>query len=559
MNGLDVAILEPRAVTDIHGRFFVPAYQRGYRWGPEEVRRLLDDIEQSGPAPYYLQPIVVKSRPDGAYELVDGQQRLTTLYLLVAQLREYFPSAERRYTLEYETRLGSSTYLDSPDPTTASANIDYFHMFEAATTIEEWLAAKPDPTAAAMRMYLSLSERVKVIWYEASSAINGPALFERLNVGRIPLTDAELVKALLLARARTDGRGREHHLASQWDAVERDLRHPETWAFISGQVGETWSHIGLLLDTLAENPHQKGDRLYYTFERLRPAIDTDPEGFWAEVLDLHALVMGWFDDRELYHLVGFLVSQGMTLAELVALSRDKPKSEFQALLVDRVKERLDLTPSQLQDLRYTSQKTSTALLLMNVATVLQSNHSSEHYPFSTQAAGHWSLEHIHAQRAQALNTEDQWRTWLRLHLDSLVGLPNVDPASVEAIRARIPTNGQPLIRKLFQELERDTLHLYARAGQDLEGDVDAIDNLALLSTDQNSALNNSVFEVKRRSIIRLDKEGQFIPPCTRNAFLKYYSEVSGQHNHFWGRSDRSDYLTAMTSILSPYLKDEINE
>ena len=70
-------VLEPKYVKDINGTFYVPSYQRGYRWGEDEVIRLLDDIYQNGRNAYCLQPIVVR-RKSGSFELIDGQQRLTT-------------------------------------------------------------------------------------------------------------------------------------------------------------------------------------------------------------------------------------------------------------------------------------------------------------------------------------------------------------------------------------------------------------------------------------------------------------------------------------------------
>src|SRR3954447_9005794 len=77
-----VATLEPRLVGKISQQFFVPGYQRGYRWGHDEVSRLLNDIWESRNQSYYLQPVVVKAHPSGDWELVDGQQRLTTLFLI---------------------------------------------------------------------------------------------------------------------------------------------------------------------------------------------------------------------------------------------------------------------------------------------------------------------------------------------------------------------------------------------------------------------------------------------------------------------------------------------
>lgn len=74
-------ILETKFVADISGSFYIPSYQRGYRWSETEVVRLLDDIYQNGKKNYCLQPVVVRKKED-QYELIDGQQRLTTLYLI---------------------------------------------------------------------------------------------------------------------------------------------------------------------------------------------------------------------------------------------------------------------------------------------------------------------------------------------------------------------------------------------------------------------------------------------------------------------------------------------
>ena len=92
-------------------RSHVPAYQRGYRWGADEVDRLLSDIWASEGKPYYLQPIVVKAMRMAGLELIDGQQRLTTLYLIFNFMQtDGLESAGAGYTMEYETREGSQAY-----------------------------------------------------------------------------------------------------------------------------------------------------------------------------------------------------------------------------------------------------------------------------------------------------------------------------------------------------------------------------------------------------------------------------------------------------------------
>src|SRR5438045_1751920 len=94
----DGGLLKTLSVGDIIGDFFVPSYQRGYRWTEHEVLQLLNDIRESKGATYYLQPVVVRGRGDGSWELVDGQQRLTTLYLIFQYIRRvHLPSAANNY------------------------------------------------------------------------------------------------------------------------------------------------------------------------------------------------------------------------------------------------------------------------------------------------------------------------------------------------------------------------------------------------------------------------------------------------------------------------------
>ncbi len=187
------------------------------------MRRLLEDVTEAGASKYYLQPVVVKPMADGRWELVDGQQRLTTLYLVLRSIRKYFPESAPRFKLSYETRPGSADYLDDPKESASEENIDYFHMYQAFTVIQAWFEEQANATVAAINLYQALSDTVYVIWYEAptGSEFDSQALFTRLNFGRIPLTDAELVNASLLS-----GIERKHGTAAQWDSIERDLWSP---------------------------------------------------------------------------------------------------------------------------------------------------------------------------------------------------------------------------------------------------------------------------------------------------------------------------------------------
>lgn len=236
---------------------------------------------------------------------------------------EELQSSGAPYSLRYETRVDSAAYLEELDPDLSQENIDFFHIYEAYRCICEWFDAHAARRQyVANKFYGALFEYVRVIWYEAADDLDAATLFTRLNVGRIPLTDAELVKALLLSRSR-GGLGltdRALEIATQRDGIERDLRDPELWAFITGKATEDPTHISLLLDTIAGGPTGRDRPLFHTFETLRERIAADPQEFWDQVVDLHSLVLGWHENRDLFHKIGFLITQSTTFTALIERS-----------------------------------------------------------------------------------------------------------------------------------------------------------------------------------------------------------------------------------------------
>lgn len=560
--------LDHKVVGNITGRFLVPEYQRGYRWGPHEVRALLDDIWANGPKNYSLQPVVVMRGADGDWELVDGQQRLTTLYLVFLYIQHHhLPSATPPYTLRYQTRPETEAYLRAPDPDRRGENADFFHLFRAWDEISAWFVARAQAeggphraTHVAMKVHTFLSEHVRVIWYESESG-DPRALFARLNIGRIPLTSAELVKAFLLARS--DGEPRAIERAAQWDAIERDLREPAFWAFLTNASGERYpTRIELLLDLVAGRPSGRDWRRYQTFDELRQRIEAGAGEFWAQVLDLHARLREWYDDLDRYHWVGYLVATGDSreLAELVALAEGTRRGALAALLVARIRARVKLTPEELQALTYEKHRERCAdvLLLANVeASRTQQN---ERYPFHRHKgvrAG-WSLEHIHAQQSEGLDKKEEWAIWLDLHVAALGSLPPAPPDSpggVEAMRERIASERDTLTRDTFRLLAADVIALFSATGEATSDWVHSLSNLALLPSDANTALGKTVFAVKRRRILELDRAGTYIPPCTRRVFLKYYGAEGVPQLQFWTAADRQAYEGAMATLLTPYLQE----
>ena len=139
-------ILEAKPIKDIRGTFYIPAYQRGYRWERTQVKTLLNDLYQCMEAngqkkDYCLQPVVVQKKGvqkkgELKYDLIDGQQRLTTIYILLRYAEQNF---ETEFSFEYETREKTQAFLENMDPQLAQTNIAFFHIYQAYTTIKAWL------------------------------------------------------------------------------------------------------------------------------------------------------------------------------------------------------------------------------------------------------------------------------------------------------------------------------------------------------------------------------------------------------------------------------------
>ncbi len=139
---MDCSNIQLKNIKFLSGKnFFIPDYQRGYRWTSTEVSKMLDDFLEflnrkkrrtlaTGEF-YCLQPIVVKGREDLGpdwYEVIDGQQRLTTLYLILSALSKSMPLEKfkfKPYHIVYQTRQSN---LD--DDLLAMVGTDEFNEYE---------------------------------------------------------------------------------------------------------------------------------------------------------------------------------------------------------------------------------------------------------------------------------------------------------------------------------------------------------------------------------------------------------------------------------------------
>ena len=144
-----------KSISELLGmKFFIPSYQRGYRWTEQQVKDLLEDIWEFAKKKkqeyefYCLQPLVVKLMSNNDkqkaqlnineewYEVIDGQQRLTTIFLILSSLKEAISKLglpTDLYELKYQREskdFNVARFLNNISVSNEinDSYIDYFYM-----------------------------------------------------------------------------------------------------------------------------------------------------------------------------------------------------------------------------------------------------------------------------------------------------------------------------------------------------------------------------------------------------------------------------------------------
>ena len=290
-----------REIIDEKINFTVPSYQRGYRWDKLNVTDLLDDLlefmqDDSSGKFYRLQPLVVKNKKIGEnqYNVIDGQQRLTTIFIILKYLENLLKEEngiDEIYTLSYETRKDSKDFLQNIASKTrneSDKNMDYFYMYQAYKAIDGWFKDKIDKKKTTKRKMLEIftnsedEKHIEFIWYEVEKSENDEVkIFARLNSGKIPLTNAELIKALFLnvrnfPRECSENEiiAKQIEISKEWDEIEYTLQDDEFFKFLTKNDYPT--RIELLFEILSGVKNTELDR-YAIYRRF---ADMAKKGGW---------------------------------------------------------------------------------------------------------------------------------------------------------------------------------------------------------------------------------------------------------------------------------------
>ena len=575
-------------------KFIIPSYQRGYRWSKRQVKDLLNDIvdfqkgsESKNKESFYcLQPIVVRNtNTNNEWEVIDGQQRLTTIYLILKYLEDVLKFYKKQpYSLRYETRKNSDSFLQSIDLSRKKENIDYFHICEAYETITEWFDERDGNLKIHFLTTLLNPEEdgknVKVIWYEIKEPIDPIDVFTRLNIGKIPLTNAELVKALFLRSRNFENKEQNFlqqlKIAQEWDSIEKALQSEAFWYFL--QNADSFSNrieyiLKLIADEKSDNTVVKDDPLK-TFIIFNNSVfskkDIDVDAEWLEIKKYFMTFDEWFNDRYLYHIIGYLINEGVPISDIRQSAEKKyTKQEFRADLKRKIFYKLfgkelvldenihNFINEKLNDWDYEKDsgkgKIRSTLLLFNISTLLQNKSSNLRFQFDSYKLQEWDIEHIRSVKSE-MSRPDEQKRWLENVLEHLTGSRDIQQKTDDPNCKKII---ELLDAKLFDRNGFDKIYeeILKHFKEVLDDDTDnSIGNLTLLDAHTNRSYKNAVFPIKRKRILSLDKTGTFVPLCTKNVFLKYYSQKC-DNMMFWSEDDRADYFSTITETLTQFFLD----
>ena len=639
--------------------FFIPSYQRGYRWTEKQVGDLLRDLlcfandyanegqDKKQDQFYCLQPIIARPITDehrlrsifgndyneqiaehGVWEIIDGQQRLTTIYLLYKYLLDQKGWDEKKlkeeedgkelYHISYATREGSAAFLESLTEKKinegleeeSKQNVDFFHMANAFKYIGEWIMTDGKAINKRYQLGGSLDNirtsffkllngmtdtkggSVQVLWYEIAEEKEKSDIkeFQKINTGKIRLTDAELIKGLFLLRRNfTDGDKyiKQSELALEWEFIENTLHANNFWYFLQKKGSDMPNRIDLLFnliykkqmlkdvaeeeweDKLKEIDEKLQDtrqseifRFYYNrFEgKLGEELQHEVAEAWREVMELFRTLDDWFCSPTTYNYIGLLSQCGEDLCRLVLFFDQMSETACREEFVDYLKSRISyhlrgvkvdtekrriLNEYKEHDNIYKILLTLNIHLLNEQNRLLASESDVYKFPFDVLSAQNWDIEHVDSFHTNALKRDDDKEEWIRTAMDDR--------------SEELSDEEKALVTQKLEEKGLDeAINILKKNAQEVEADAEiknSIGNLTLLDAETNRSYGNSLFCTKRRIIIERIKQGVFVPVATQYIFAKFFDK-KGTNRSLWTQEDMEAYHQYVYDIITNYLSEK---
>lgn len=593
----------PRAVSDFLTAkyvFEIPSFQRGYRWTSKQVKDLLNDIyrfandKSADKTIYYLQPLVVRGA-DHVWQVLDGQQRLTTLKLILDAHKGFLSDEIRKSINDYEIKYLSRPNLDFANASPTD-NMDSYYVAKARRAIDEWKSEhrsdfKGMTKFANVLFGIDDVKEIKFIWYEVegedSSDAGAIAIFNRLNRGKLKLTPSELIKALLIISADEAGVNSDFQtvLSMEWNEIERQFMRDDFFSFINAGNQEYDTRTDLLFNhvTISNGAQEKDADFAYRWFQDKYDNNESVLDIWEnDVKAAYDMIMQWYSDPEMYNCIGFLSQYGVKIStirdRLAQAKKDRKEQKGSWSKTDNIRllrtmirelfnplyinnKSIDF-PDAADSLDYNSDNEKNirkVLLLFNITAY---SGQRLRFPFNLYVKEKWDIEHVDSQTENPLTKKEDQRQWLTYAGEII--------ADIAPVSAKAKQLNEDIVELLSLGIDNDKWHegykdMYQRIAEleelkstDPVADKDSLGNLTLLDSATNRGYGNALFPYKRKCIVDREQKGGFVPICTRNLFLKYYSgncDAAGIDRMKWCEHDAQAHLAAIHKAIDPFFSE----
>lgn len=595
-------------------KFAIPPYQRGYKWEPKDIERLLRDINEFIPNDeldlfYCLQNITLVENED-SYNVVDGQQRLTTLTVMLSYLGEYNLINDKLcYNVRQETEdfLGEYIFKESIirtigswdgllDITSADGkDYDYqdiFYLFEAYKTVQKWFEARPQLVSA---MKDKILNHLKLI-VNLPKNIDEQELFENLNGKRVPLDGADLIRALIITRVA------KSEVGELDDSTKQNVL-----------INERRVKIGLMLDAInlwwtdenkqdyfrqftkeakiSENSSINFDsktspinNLYKLFcliyNNRELSMDffekkSTEDGFLNNLQILQRTIENWYNDSQLYHHILFTSIHAsdpdkerkltkLTFSDFYLKWKECHRKEFIRWMKDRIA-RYETFDELLKQSKITDEENEQNAKdenwfdnkLVSVSTLLDiihilSSKSSAKLPAKYFKAYKEDLEHIFPQTpiGDRIKDKEKQTQILQQYLGIINKLSKEEPIVIEESEINWDNiEWRNDIKERIKSLIEKLLP------------INSLGNMCVLHESVNRGYGNDFFLEKRIDIMRKSQKGFLIRPHVYDAFNKIFIERQEDtiDMEMMSKWDKNDILERRKYIIGEIQKFLANE
>lgn len=549
----------------------IPDYQRGYRWTKTQIEKLLTDIQHFGTVGYPLQHITIKEEGEN-YIILDGQQRLTTICLILDMYKEDAAFSDRIKPKGKDTWDG----------------LDADFISNARDIIEAWRKGNNN-------FNIEWLEKATIRVYKVGSDLDSPTkqieFFSKINSNNIPLTNSEMIKALFVQKLK-DKHDQRQKILREWDDIENQLQNDNFWAFISNDIYKADTRIDFLFD-LIKNKYGKEPKntqygLFLVYEDHLQKQKTDDKkiksisDIWQNVKEIFSLLQNLYNDKTCYHLFGYLMYDDLNEGRKFL---SKPHKDKEQELKNIIKKKWENASEGLEELKYenkTKLKIKKILLLFNVVSsdiTEEKNYRFSFYDFKRLG---FDIEHIHARNTKIPFEAQYAKKWYKENPKEGIDLKNPDLSGRVAAtiayleefnkyntteenkqvgtEEKTTVENKELIEEVknaIKDLENDKdnetkiKQIVDKISQELETvDDDDFGNLCLLDAATNRGYGNSYFIKKQKTIMDEDLNGKFFPICTKRVFLNYYTQKL--KDKIWGKEHKEEYAKALKECLNAY-------